>query len=434
MTEIIRRSACFALAFSILAFSIVACAPRDPDSSNANELATRPAAPADANDKAATLVRVGRLTRGEIRTSLEVSTDIEAEVRVSVFPKVGNTYLTEILVKEGSDVKKGDVLARLDDIDFRIAERRRESELLQAQLGEKQAAVRLAEAVARERAQRAMHERAKSDFERAQNAMQGGIDVLSVKEITDASSSFEQAEAELEASTLAAELLRSELELSSVTTEATRIELEAARNDLAQTVIRAPIDGVIEDRSVDAGLLVSPQTQLFTIVDPLRLVANLRVPQEDLSRVSRLGLPVEFRLDALPTMKFVGRVEAINPSVDPASGLIKIRVRLDDEAASSIRPGMFARARIIIDSRENAFLLNKRAVVYDDGRAHFFTAQDGVARRHAFVAGASTETDVEVLEIDETPPVEAAMELDVIMVGQDRLRDGDPITVIGGPS
>lgn len=425
----IRRSACY-----LFVLLLAACAPREPDSPEMNAVATQTTSAADVNEKAATLVRVGHLTRGEIRTSLEVSTDIEAEVRVSVFPKVGNTYLLEIPVEEGTDVRKGDVLARLDDVDFRIAERRRQSELLQAQLGEKQAAVRLAEAEARERAQRAMYERAKADFERAENAMRGGIDVLSAKELADARSAFDQATAELEASTLAADLARSELDVAKVTTEAAKIELEAAQNDLAQTVIRAPIDGVIEDRAVDAGLLVSPQTQLFTVVDPVRLIANLRIPQEDLSLVSRVGLTVEFRLDALPAMKFIGRVEAINPSVDPQSGLIKIRVRLDDDAAESIRPGMFARARIIIDSRENAFLLSKRAVVYDEGRSYFFTAKEGAARRHAFAAGASTENDVEVLEIDDAAPTEDAMQLDVIMVGQDRLRDGDPVTVIGGPS
>ncbi|MFG0315663.1 MAG: efflux RND transporter periplasmic adaptor subunit, partial [Planctomycetota bacterium JB042] len=365
----------------------------------------------------------------------DVSTDIEAEQVVTVFPKVGNAYVAELLVDEGDSVTLGQPLALLDRVDFEIEVKRREAALAQRKLAEKQAALQLKETIAREDAQRAMFERARSDYERAQAAIADGVDVFSVKELTDVEKSYQQAVAELEALRLTKQRTESEGELAKLETEAAAIELEAARNDLDHTTIRSPISGTVRDRTVDKGLLVTSASQLFTLVDPTRLVANLRIPQEDLLVVTGPGLPVEFAFDALPGRVFHGEVEAINPSIDPASGLIKVRVRLAPEAVGVVRPGMYARARIIVSSQDDAVLLSKRAVVYEDGRSTFFSVEDGVARRHQFVPGASTEDDVEVRSIDGVPLDGDAPEaarlgaLEVILVGQDRLQDGDPVRV-----
>ncbi|MBI4882225.1 MAG: efflux RND transporter periplasmic adaptor subunit [Planctomycetes bacterium] len=393
----------------------------------------QPAA-AQSQDRAAapTLVRVGAFARGEIKTFVDVSTDVEAEFVVEVFPKVGGAFIKEMNVQEGDAVAAGAPLLLLDDIDFRIEVRRRESQLLQAKQTEQQRKVQLSEAHARERAQQVVFERARADHERALNAMKGDIDVLSAKELNDAEATYQQAMAELEAAKLAAERGESEQELARLSCEAAAIELEAAQNDLDQTMVRSPISGVVQRRNVNAGLLVSPATHLFTVIDPTRLIASLRIPQEDLRVVSRTGLPVEFRCDALPGRVFTGVVEAINPAVDPTSGLVKVRVRLDAEAAGQVLPGMFSRARIIVESRDDAVLLNKRAVVYDEGNTYFFAVEGEAARRHAFQPGASTENEIEVLKVDgadaETPE---NLALRVIFVGQDRLRDGDPVVVAG---
>lgn len=387
-------------------------------------------------ERAPTLVRVGKLFRDKINSSIEVSADIEAEFQVIVYPKVGPAYIEERLVDEGDPVKAGEPLLRLDDIDFLIAKRRADSKLLQAQQTKIQRLVQLNEAKARERAQKAVADRALADRERALNAMKGDIDVLSGKELKDTEADWLQSVAELEASKLAVQRAESEQAMAELEVDAARIEQEAAQNDLEQTVVRSPIDGVVQQRLVNTGLLINTSNQLFTIIDPTRLIANLRIPQEDLQMVRGTGMSVEFRFDALPERVFHGKVEAINPAVDPSSGLAKVRVRLDDEAAGQVLPGMFSRALIIIESRDNALMLNKRAVVYDEGETWFFTVEDGFARRHGFQPGASTENEVEVVAVDGAPlmagddaQLRSALDLQIITVGQDRLRDGDPVKV-----
>jgi membrane fusion protein (multidrug efflux system) len=190
--------------------------------------------------------------------------------------------------------------------------------------------------------------------------------------------------------------------------------------------VRAAITGVVQRRDVNAGLLVSSSSHLFTLVDPTRLIANLPIPHEDVHRITRPEIPVEFQFDALPGQTLIGVVEAMNPSVDPASGLIRVRARLPDQAVGLVRPGMFARARIVIESRPDAVLVSKRAVAYDEGRAFVFSTAGGVARKHLIEVGASTEDELEVVLLDGAPP---DLALDLIVVGQDNLRDGDPVAV-----
>ena len=425
------------------ALLLLGCGPQvtEPGSSARPDLADLQDPSAKDQEQEATLVRVGQFERGAIDSSIELSTDIEAEFEVNVYPKVGPAFIKELLRMEGDAVRVGDPLLLLDDVDFRINVRRMESRLLQSQQAQVQRKTSLAEAQARHRAQEAIATRAKADFDRAENAMKGDIDVLSAKEVTDARSTWEQSLAELEAIRLAALRSESDLALAVLEGQAAAIELESAENDLKQTVVRSSIDGVVKARHINAGLLINSSNLLYTITDPSHLIANLRIPQEDLQVVDQLGMKVEFRFDALPGRVFFGSIEAINPSIDPSSGLIKVRARLDDLASGKVLPGMFAKARIIVESRDDAYLLNKRAVVYDEGETYLFVEDQGVARRRAFQAGASTETQVEVLSLNgqpltsDDPQVEGRItSLRVIMVGQDRLRDGDLVKVAGESS
>ena len=417
------------------------CGPGDSDPGVGSRSDPGSFEDSSSKEREAVLVRVGRFERGAIVSSIDLSTDIEAEIEVNVYAKVGPAYVKELLRKEGDRVSAGDPLLLLDDIDFRIAVRRQESRVLQSRQTQAQKKTALAEAEARQRVQEAISKRAQADFDRAENAMKGDIDVLSAKELTDARSTWEQSRAELEAAGLAVTRTASELELAALEEQAAAIELESAQNDLEQTVVRSTIDGVIKQRHINAGLLVNSSNLLYTITDPTRLIANLRIPQEDLQVVNRLGMKTEFRFDALPGRVYHGSIEAINPSIDPSSGLIKVRARLEETASGEVLPGMFARARIIVASREDAYLLNKRAVVYEEGKSFLFLSDQGVARRMPFEAGANTESQVEVVSLDGKPLTSGDRQiadwvaaLRVIMVGQDRLRDGDRVKVAGESS
>ncbi len=407
-----------------------ACSPADSGSgSSAGAVPeTTQAPPKDSN--APTLVRAGKFTRGAIRRYVDADTDVQAEWRVDVYAKVGPAYVKELLVDEGQAVDAGQPLLLLDDVDFRIAHARALSGQATAKQKAQQAELGLKESEARSRMTEASFAKAEIDWNRATEAMNGDLDVLSKKELQDAKSEFDQRKAEFEASSLSMEGAKNDLEVAKLACRTADIELEKAQNDLDHCTVRSPIKGVIQERDVNAGLLVSSATHLFTIVDPTRLIAGLRINEDELPLIQN-GLAVEFRFGALPNRLFLGKVEAVNPEVDPSSGQAKVRARLADDAIGVVKPGMYANVRIVVEARDDAVLVTKRAIVYQDGKNYLFLVDrevaGDVARRVEFAAGVSREGDQEVLSI-EGKPVDTARE--VIVVGQDRLRDGDRINVM----
>lgn len=381
--------------------------------------------------RAATLVELGSLERGEVSARIVLQADVEADLRVDVYPKVGPAYIADVLVDEGDSVTKGQPLLLLNDVDFELEVRRRDALYRQSMESEKQAAQIVLESEARVRAQKAQFIRAKGDFDRAVESQASGIEVLTEKEMQDARAEFAAQEAELEAMGLGVERGRIELELAKISVEQAKIELESAQKDLKDCTVCSSIDGVVQRRDVNAGLLVNSGTHLFTLVDPSRLRAYLSVPQDDLAVVSRTGLAVEFEFPALPGHNFVGTIEAINPTVDPTNGQNRMRVRLPDESIGIVKPGMYAKCRVLVENKKHAVLVNKRAIQHERGKKWIFAFENGKAHRMTIETGASTANDEEVLKIDGREP---DLEMRIIMVGQDRLRDGDEVEIAEGSS
>jgi RND family efflux transporter MFP subunit len=417
------------LALTIAALSLPHCGPTETDSGGGSGMPYTSKAPGAPTTAQGTLVRAQTLRTGEIRTTIEAPTDIEAEIVVDVFPKVGPAYIKEVLVKEGDRVDSGMPLLTLDDVDFRLAKKRAESDLLQAQQKITVQTTALSESQARQAAQKAVFEKAELDYQRAKDSMVGGIDVLSKKELADIESAYLQQKAEYDGVRFAVDRARDDLESARLAVKAAELDLEEAQTELDLTIVRAPIAGIIQRRDVNAGLLVNSSTHLFTLVDPTLLIANLAIDQRKLALLREPGLRVEFTIDALPGRVVSGTIEAINPTVDPSSGQARVRARLEPGSEAYVLPGMYANARIVIGSRSDAVLLPKRAVVNEDGRQYFFAVVDGkLARRHEITTGASTPNEYELLTIDGAAPTTA---FDAIIVGQDKLQDGDAVVVVG---
>ena len=128
-----------------------------------------------------------------------------------------------------------------------------------------------------------------------------------------------------------------------------RARLASAGKQLAQTTVRTPITGVISEREVDAGDVVTVGAELFRIVDlgSLRLEASVAA-----SEIDRLkpGMPVEFGVSGYDR-RFTGRIERINPTVDPTTGQVRIYVTIPNERQSLVS-GLFAEGRVATDTRK----------------------------------------------------------------------------------
>jgi len=128
-----------------------------------------------------------------------------------------------------------------------------------------------------------------------------------------------------------------------------RARLATAQKQVGNTVITAPISGIVSDRQVSAGDVVQPGALLFTVVDPSSMRLEGSVPAEQLSQV-RLGAPVTFTVNGYPGRSFAGKVSRVNPTADPATRQVRIVISIPN-AEGRLVGGLFATGRLASESR-----------------------------------------------------------------------------------
>jgi membrane fusion protein (multidrug efflux system) len=192
---------------------------------------------------------------------------------------------------------------------------------------------------------------------------------------------------------------------------------------LAKTEIKAPFSGVIGLRSVSVGDYVKEGADIVNLesIDPLKV--DFRVPEVYLRQV-KTGQALQVTLDAFPGETFEGRVFAVNPLLDAAGRAVVIRAQVSN-ADASLRPGMFARVRLITSETADSLVVPEQALVPQGSEQFAFKVVDGRAVRVKVDVGQRREGTVEIVN------GLAAGEV-VVVAGQQRLRDGVPVAVKGG--
>jgi multidrug efflux pump subunit AcrA (membrane-fusion protein) len=168
---------------------------------------------------------------------------------------------------------------------------------------------------------------------------------------------------------------------------AARAQLAQAEKGLADTTIHAPFDGNITARPVAAGEFVSNNNKIATIVRMGSLKLQLQTPEQRASR-AQIGMPVVAHVSAYPDREFSGKVTAINASVDPASRVFIVEARFDN-GKSELRPGMFAKARVLLPGGETAVFIPRTAVLRDKttDSNQVYVIENGKARLRVVVVG-----------------------------------------------
>lgn len=229
--------------------------------------------------------------------------------------------LTEVLVEEGDRVEGGEIIARID-----VREQRAELARARARLHEKEAT-----------------------FARYEQ--------LRDRNFVDLAS-FEEARAELEVA-------------------ATDVDLWETR--VAFGTVASSIDGTIVRRYVEPGEAVSRHGPLFSIADLSSLVVRLGISELDVGNL-RMGDAVVVNVDAVGERNPVaGVIRRIFPAAEADSRLITVEVELPEALAHGVRPGFLARARLLVEERDNVLAVPAGSVAETEGE-HFVMVVNGEER------------------------------------------------------
>jgi membrane fusion protein (multidrug efflux system) len=311
---------------------------------------------------AAVPIQVEAVPRRPISQYLETNGTLEAENEIDIVARTSGP-VTEINAEEGSLIRAGQLIARIDPREAR-----------------NQVAI-----------SRVARDEAKLAFDRAKSSWDEGL--VSQEAYDTALSKLSSADA----------------------------QLETAEIQFAYTEITTPFDALVVTRDIKLAQYVTPGTTLFRISDFTPLLCRVEVPEKDFPRIS-IGQPAHIRVEAYPEDSFSAEVARLRPTVDAATGTFT--VTLEVEGQGKLRPGMFASVYLQTDTHADAIVIPRDALVLDSLGDTVFVKSGDVAKRREVRLGLRSENSVEVLE--------GLAEGDLlIVVGQDGLADGTPVSVIG---
>jgi RND family efflux transporter MFP subunit len=213
-----------------------------------------------------------------------------------------------------------------------------------------------------------------------------------------------------------------------------RAALANARAARGQTEVRSSIDGFVSARLMDPGAMATPGQTILTLVDIRTVWAEVSISEEHAGRV-RLNDPATVTLDALPGTRMVGRVIQVHPAANPQSRAFTVRLQLDNRA-QRIKPGMFGRARFVIERRPNALVVPHEAVLGPPEDSHVFVVDGGGANANGSSDQAHARRVNVVVRARQGAWAEIAAKTGalsegerVVTIGHQRLEDGAQVSV-----
>ncbi len=323
-------------------------------------------------------VRVEKVSTGSIMDTLSFSGNIIPEATVTVYSKVGGK-VKELAVDVGDRVGKGALIAKIEKDKLLLQEKRLKASLESAEVN---------------------LSNLKKEYERVKNLFRKKA--VSQQKMDNVSTAYKSARAKVE-------------EL--------KVALSLAKIQLADSTVTAPIAGVIARKFVEEGDMVTATIQLrgtplVTIVDMDTVKGTLSVNEKDITRL-RIGERVEVNVDAYPGKVFQGSVSRIAPTFDPLSRTALVEIKVPNPE-HYLKPGMFARIKVIIQEHDNALKIRREAVVKGN---NVFVVKEGRASLRNIVQGIREGNWVEVL-------AGVAAGEEVVIRGQKFLKDGMRVKVV----
>lgn len=365
---------------------------------------------------------------------LETTGFISARTKVHLNPSVPGK-IVELPIREGQPIKKGDIVVRIDDGQYKadVEQAAAGLELAQARLRELQEGTRK-EDIAQARA---VVVQAKSrlglmdaEFKRAELLR----DSISTAEYDKAKSARDEAKAYLEQTEQALSLAEAgarpvQIEVAQAEVDRSKAALTKAQHWLESTVVRSPISGIVLQKTGELGEYVRPEAlvnSLCVVADLNDVEAEVDVQERDLALV-KVGQPCKLTAEAHGDRQFEGRVARILPIASRQRGAVQLRIAVVG-AKNELLPDMNCRVVLAKDATNVKETKNYRvplmAVAKEGEKAFVFVLRDSAARKVSVELGSSREGLVEIKD--------GVKEGDrVLLARSGTLQDGQAVTVAG---
>ncbi len=318
-------------------------------------------------------VQTGKVQRQDLATVVSASGEIKPKTYVNVGANAFGK-ITHLFVKEGDHVKRGQLLAQLENVQSSADVNATDASLQAAQTDALAADAALKTSQADLQRAQADYDRNKLDWERAQSLFKDGL--ISRSDFDSRKNAWATADAGLVQAQARVAQAKAQKDSADKHITQGRANLTRVTDVLQKTSYNAPYDGVVtnlpvrEGETVVMGIQNAPGSTLMTIADMSIITAEVKVDETDIVNV-HLGQPAEVTIDAIPKKIFHGTVSEIGDNaIVRSSGVstsqqataseeakdFKVVVNLQD-APLDLRPGLSTTAKITTATRSNALAL-----------------------------------------------------------------------------
>lgn len=251
---------------------------------------------------------------------------IEPWTRLKLMAKL-NGSITEVLVNEGDQVEKGDILARIEDDDFRIAVERAE----------------------------ATYNLTKAEYSRDKSIYDKGV------------------------------IPTATLDTNRTNMQKAKADYENAKLLFSRTVITSPMDGIIRRMDAKVGLQLSVGDPIAEILEIDRMKGVIGIPESDVTAVRKLE-NVDLTVQALDDRIITGKKHFLSPSPESAARLYNLELEIDN-SDGEVLDGMFVRADIVKKQIDNTLTVPFYSVISRNDEQYVFIEEEGVARKRKVSLG-----------------------------------------------
>lgn len=280
--------------------------------------------------------------------------------------------ISKMFVKVGDIVKKGQLIALIDDREIRQSIEQQKATLLAARNTLSQIELTYPERI---KEAKANFEYAKINYEREKELLKH--EFTTMDSVDKAKSQFEAAEANLKR---LKDEYETQLKIAKANIEEKIAQLQQTETRLTYTRIYSPIDGVVSDVTAQEGETIVAGLQvanLVTVLDPLMLEMWIYVDETDIGRVS-LGQKVEYTVDTYPEKIFHGKIEKIYPQPVVKDNIVYYLsiVRIDKSDARFLKPEMTTHVKIVFDEKSDILTIPNAAIKFEKGKQVVYRVYD----------------------------------------------------------
>jgi HlyD family secretion protein len=307
--------------------------------------------------------RLAKIERGTIANTVTASGTLKAIITVDVGTQISG-QIKQLNADFNTEVKAGQVIARLDPATFEAKLKEAEADLSTAKSNVLLMRARFDSMLADSRQAKSALSLAKLDLDRKKELLPSKAIAQSTYD--QAVAAHEQAEAKVQGTLAKESEQKAQIEVAKAQVEQKEATLTQRRIDLDNTYIRSPVDGVVIARNVDVGQTVAASLQspiLFTIAQDLkRMQVEVNVDEADIGRI-REGLRASFTVDSFPGRTFPGQVRQVRKAPKEVASVITYTVVVSTQNPDlRLLPGMTANVTFQIERRENATMVPNTAL------------------------------------------------------------------------